>query len=94
MKINLSLKYLYPIICFVGISVLHLSDLNYFLGLCILAFVLICSSINTLAFIVTGVGSQLLTNPLGIEIQFTQLQIIFFLLFFIFKYKSYVYSGD
>ena len=90
MIINNILKYKYPIICFVCIAILLLSQLNIFLSYFILALVLICSSINPLAFIVTGVGSQLLTNPLGFEIQFTQLQIIFFLLFFIFKLKSYV----
>ena len=90
MIINNILKYKYPIICFLGIAILHLSKLNIFLGYFILVLVLVCSSINALAFIVTGVGSQLLTNPLGLEIQFTQLQIIFFLLFFVFKFKSYV----
>lgn len=89
MKINFSLNYLYPLICFIGVSILHLSSLNHTLGYCILILVLICSSINPLAFIVTGIGSQLLTNPLGIGIQFTQLQIIFFIFFTFFRIKKY-----
>jgi len=72
-------EYKYPIICFFAIAILHLSSLNIGFGFVILGLVLVLSSINPLAFIVTGVGAQLLTYPLGISIQFAQLQIFSFI---------------
>lgn len=85
-------EYKYPIICFIGIALLHLSALSGGIGYVILALVLVLSSINTLAFIVTGVGAQLLTYPLGLPIQFAQLQVFAFMFFMLFNWEKYAFN--
>ena len=87
-------EYKYPIICFIGIALMHLTVLNGSIGYPILAIVLVLSSIDMLAFIVTGVGAQLLTYPLGLPIQMAQLQVFVFVFFMLFNPGKYSFSKD